>query len=184
MDGVGAAGSNEGTQRAEDKAVPKLASRPHVGREIPRSDRYCRELIGGEFPVIQGRSGFSSVLSVVRCRSGGPKVGGSNPLSPTPENPCFGGDSRRFGLAWLSEPVSCRPSQGREPLEEESKTFASTTTQRAPRVSCWPLSLMSAHPPRDPDRRPRSFRRSLRRPEDDTCVGRSGSTSGRSWLTD
>ena len=98
VDGVGAAGSNEGTQRAEDKAVPKLASRPHVGREIPRSDRYCRELIGGEFPVIQGRSGFSSVLSVVRCRSGGPKVGGSNPLSPTPENPCFGGDSRRFGM--------------------------------------------------------------------------------------
>lgn len=31
-------------------------------------------------------------------RSGGPKVGGSNPLSPTPENPCFGGDSRRFGV--------------------------------------------------------------------------------------
>jgi len=96
VDGAGAAGSNEGTQRAEDKAVPKLASRPHVGREIPRSDRYCRELIGGEFPVIQGRSGFSSVLSVVRCRSGGPKVGGSNPLSPTPENPCFGRDSRLF----------------------------------------------------------------------------------------
>ena len=98
VDGVGAAGSNEGTQRAEDKAVPKLASRPHVGREIPRSDRYCRELIGGEFPVIHGRSGFSSVLSVVRCRSWGPKVGGSNPLSPTPENPCFGGDSRHFGV--------------------------------------------------------------------------------------
>ena len=50
--------------------MPQLASRPHVGREIPRSDRYCRELIGGEFPVIQGRSGVSSVLSVVRCRSG------------------------------------------------------------------------------------------------------------------
>ena len=86
VDGVGAAGSNERTQRAEDKAVPKLASRPHVGREIPRSDRYCRELIGGEFPVIQGRSGFSSVLSVVRCRSHNPKVAGSNPAPATNED--------------------------------------------------------------------------------------------------
>jgi hypothetical protein len=97
-DWIGAAGNGEGTQGAEDNAGPQLASRPHVGREIARSDRYCRELIGGEFPVIQGRLGFSSVLSGLRCRSGGPKVGGSNPLSPTPENPCFGGDSRRFGV--------------------------------------------------------------------------------------
>ena len=39
----------------------------------------------------------SNSFRLVHLGLGDEKVGGSNPLSPTPENPCFGGDSRRFG---------------------------------------------------------------------------------------
>ena len=70
-----------------------------VARRAVGVIRHARFKLGCELPSTSGSLCPSTGCGAawLARRSGGPKVGGSNPLSPTPENPCCGRDSRCFG---------------------------------------------------------------------------------------